>query len=144
MTLFISELFEKIDKAKTRQAKKDILIEQQDNHIFKYVLQGTYDPNVIWNTPKKFPKYVPDIAPLGLNEISLFTIMPKVSIFVDGHVKAKGLTEKKIGELLIQMLESLCKEEALIFEQMLKKKLKVKGLTEKLVLEVFPNLYRKV
>jgi hypothetical protein len=38
----------------------------------------------------------------------------------------------------------MCKDEALIFEQMLKKKLKVKGLTEKLVLEVFPNLYRKV
>jgi hypothetical protein len=35
-------------------------------------------------------------------------------------------------------------DESAIFTQMLKKKLKVKGLSEKLVLEVFPNLYRKV
>ena len=29
-------------------------------------------------------------------------------------------------------------------EELMKKKLKVNGLTEKLVLEVFPDLYRKV
>jgi len=65
-------------------------------------------------------------------------------MFVEGHAKANGLKEKKIKELLVQILESMGKEESSVFEQMLKKKLKVKGLTEKLVLEVFPNLYRKV
>jgi hypothetical protein len=108
------------------------------------VLQGTFDPSIQWNVPEKFPKYVADIAPLGLNEVSLFTVMPKCSIFVNGHAKSDGLKEKRIEELLIQILESMNKDESLVFEQMLKKKLKVKGLTEKLVLEVFPNLYRKV
>ena len=51
---------------------------------------------------------------------------------------------KKINEMLTQILESMHPDESLIFIQMLKKKLKVKGLTEKLVLEVFPDLYRKV
>ena len=144
MTLYISELFKKIAKAGSRKEKKGILEEYKDNNVFRFVLQGTFDPNIKWNVPKKFPKYVPDIAPLGLNEISLFTVMPKCSMFVDGHAKASGLKEKKIKELLLQILESMNKDESLIFEQMLKKKLKVKGLTEKLVLEVFPNLYRKV
>jgi hypothetical protein len=144
MTLYISELLNKITKAKTRKEKKAILEQYKDNNVFRFVLQGTFDPNIKWNVPKKFPKYTADIAPLGLNEISLFTVMPKCSIFVNGHAKAEGLKEKRIKELLIQMLESMCKDEAQIFEQMLKKKLKVKGLTEKLVLEVFPNLYRKV
>ena len=49
-----------------------------------------------------------------------------------------------MNELLIQVLESMHPAESMIFEQMLKKKLKVNGLTEKLVLEVFPDLYRKV
>ena len=144
MTLYISELFDKIDKAKTRQDKKDILEENKSNNVFRFVLQGTFDPSVEWNTPKKIPKYVPDVAPIGLNEISLFNVMPKCSMFVKGHPKSENLQEKKIGELLIQILESMCQGESLIFEQMLKKKLKVKGLSEKLVLEVFPNLYRKV
>ncbi len=144
MTLYISELLKKIAKAKTRKEKKTILEEYKDNNVFRFVLQGSFDPNIHWNVPKKFPKYIPDIAPLGLNETSLFTIMPKCSIFVNGHAKAEGLKEKRIKELLIQILESMCKDESAIFEQMLKKKLKVRGLTEKLVLEVFPNLYRKV
>ena len=54
------------------------------------------------------------------------------------------LKTKKINEMLTQILESMHPDESLIFIQMLKKKLKVKGLTEKLVLEVFPDLYRKV
>ena len=144
MTLYISELLKKITKAKTRKEKKAILEEYKDNNVFRFVLQGTFDPNIHWNVPKKFPKYTADIAPLGLNEISLFTVMPKCSMFVEGHAKANGLKEKKIKELLVQILESMGKEESSVFEQMLKKKLKVKGLTEKLVLEVFPNLYRKV
>ena len=70
--------------------------------------------------------------------------MPTCSIFVKDHPKAVNLKEKRIKELLIQMLESMHPDESAIFVQMVKKKLKVKGLTEKLVLEVFPDLYRKV
>ena len=56
MTLYISELLTKITKAKTRKEKKAILEEYKDNNIFKFVLQGTFDPNIVWNVPKKFPK----------------------------------------------------------------------------------------
>ena len=144
MTLYISEVLKKIAKAKSRKEKKAILEEHKTNNVFRFVLQGTFDPSIQWNTPKKMPKYVPDVAPLGMNETSLFTVMPKCSIFVAGHAKAAGLKEQRIKALLVQILESTRNDDALIFEQVLKKKLKVKGLTEKLVLEVFPNLYRKV
>ncbi|MBT6699117.1 MAG: hypothetical protein HOB15_01780 [Flavobacteriales bacterium] len=144
MTIYISELLKKIAKAKSRKQKKTILEEYKDNNVLKFVLQGTFDPSIEWNVPKKFPKYKPDDAPIGLNPQTLFVVVPKCSIFVKGHAKANGLTEKRTKELLIQVLESMHEDESLIFVQMLKKKLKVKGLTEKLVLEVFPNLYRKV
>jgi len=144
MTVYISELLKGIAKAKTRKEKKTLLEKYKTNNIFRFVLQGAFDPSIEWNVPKKMPKYEKDDAPIGLSEISLFTVMPKCSMFVKGHPKSINLKEKRIKELLIQMLESMHPDESLIFEQMLKKKLKVKGLTEKLVLEVFPNLYRKV
>ena len=144
MTVYISELLKGIAKAKTRAEKKKLLEQYKTNNIFKFVLQGTFDPSIEWNVPKNMPKYKKDDAPIGLSEISLFTVMPKCSMFVKGHPKSINLKEKRIKELLIQMLESMHPDESLIFEQMVKKKLKVKGLTEKLVLEVFPDLYRKV
>ena len=144
MTVYISELLKGIAKAKTRKEKKTLLEQYKTNNIFKFVLQGAFDPSIVWNVPKKMPKYKKDDAPIGLSEISLFTVMPKCSMFVKGHPKSINLKEKRIKELLIQMLESMHPDESLIFEQMVKKKLKVKGLTEKLVLEVFPDLYRKV
>jgi hypothetical protein len=48
-----------------------------------------------------------------------------------------------IWTILIQILESLGASEAALYMQMLKKKSKVKGLTSKLVLEVFPNMYKE-
>ena len=144
MTVYISELLKGIAKAKTRKEKKTLLEQYKTNNIFKFVLQGTFDPSIEWNVPKKMPPYKKDDAPIGLSETSLFTVMPKCSMFVKGHPKSEKLKTKRIKELLIQILESMHPDESLIFEQMLKKKLKVKGLTEKLVLEVFPNLYRKV
>ena len=144
MTVYISELLKGIAKAKSRKEKKTLLEQYKTNNIFKFVLQGTFDPSIVWNVPKKMPPYKKDDAPIGLSETSLFTVMPKCSMFVKGHPKSEKLKTKRIKELLIQILESMHPDESLIFEQMLKKKLKVKGLTEKLVLEVFPNLYRKV
>ena len=144
MTVYISELLKGISKAKTRAEKKKLLEQYKTNNVLRFVLQGTFDPSVVWNVPKVIPKYNKDDAPIGLSETSLFTIMPKCSIFVKGHPKSEILKAKRIKELLIQILESMHPDESLIFTQMLKKKLKVKGLTEKLVLEVFPDLYRKV
>ena len=144
MTVYISELLKGIAKAKPRKEKKALLEKYRTNNILRFVLQGTFDPSIVWNVPKKMPAYKKDDAPIGLSETSLFTVMPKCSIFVKDHPKANGLKEKRVKELLTQILESMHPDESLVFIQMLKKKLKCKGLTEKLVLEVFPDLYRKV
>ena len=144
MTKYISELFEEFEKLKSRKEKLAFLKGQFNNVMFKAVLQGTFDPNIKWHIPKEFPSYVPDDAPLGLNPSSLFNEMPRCTVFAVGHPKGEEVTEKRRNELLIQVLESMHPAESMIFEQMLKKKLKVNGLTEKLVLEVFPDLYRKV
>jgi len=144
MTEYISEIFKRIDRAKNRKLKKEILVSCKNNNIFKFVLQGTFDPDIEW-TVKKLPKYKPyNDRPIDLVETTLWHTIPKCSLFVKGHPRSKDLKEAKTEELLTQMLEIMHEAESIVFTSMLKKKLKVKGLTEKLVLEVFPDLYRKV
>ena len=144
MTEYISEIFSRINEAKNRKLKKEILVAASKNNIFKFVLQGTFDPSIEW-TITKLPKFKPyNDRPVDLVDSSLYATIPKCSLFVKGHPRSKDLSTKKTKELLTQMLEIMHEEESIVFTSMLKKKLKVKGLTEKLVLEVFPDLYRKV
>ena len=142
MTEYISEVFHRIDNAKNRKLKKEILESCKNNNVFKFILQGTFDPSIQWTI--KVPKYTAVVdKPLDLVDVSLFATVPKCSIFVKGHARSKPLGEKQSENLLLQMLEVMHQDESKIFAGMLKKKLKVKGLTAKLVLEVFPDLYLK-
>ena len=143
MTKYISELFEEFEKLKSRKEKLEFLKEHKDNAIFKAVLQGTFDPNIKWHITD-IPKYTPAIEPLGLNPSSLLNTIPKCTIFAVGHPKGEGVKPARMKVLLTQVLESMHKDESDLYVGMLKKKLKVKGLTESMVLEVFPDLYRKV
>lgn len=142
MTKYISEMFDEFEKTKSRKEKVTYLQEHKDHAMFKAVLQGAFDPNIQWKLD--VPDYTPDEAPLGLNPSNLFNEMPKCTIFAKDHPKGAEVKPKRLKELLIQVLEGMHSKESKIYEQMLKKKLKVKGLTEKLVLEVFPDLYREV
>ena len=143
MTKYISELFKEFEKLKSRKEKLGFLWDHKKNDIFKAVLQGAFDPNIKWHITD-IPEYTPDDAPLDVNPSSLFSEIPKCTIFAIGHPKSSGLKDKRMKELLIQVLESMHEDESNLYVGMLKKKLKVKGLTESIVLEVFPDLYRKV
>jgi len=142
MTKYISELFQEFEKLKSRKEKLGFLWDHKNNGAFTGVLQGAFDPNIKWKLP--VPQYTPDDAPIGLNPSNLFQEIPKCAIFAEGHYKGEGISQKRMKELLIQILESMHASESLLFEGMLRKKLKVKGLTEKMVLEAIPDLYRKV
>tara|TARA_B110000495_G_scaffold117651_1_gene102110 strand:- start:2026 stop:2460 length:435 start_codon:yes stop_codon:yes gene_type:complete len=140
---YISEIFANISKAKTRSEKKTILLANKSNSTFRFILQGTFDPSVEWTVPT-IPKFKGSDKPLELTDMNLFASVPKCSIFVKGHPKSAPVKLKKAKEILNEILEMMHKDESTIFAGMLKKKQKCKGLTEKLVLEVFPDLYRKV
>ena len=143
MTKYISELFKEFDKLKSRREKLGFLWDHKENGILTAVLQGAFDPNIQWKITD-IPKYTPAIEPLGLNPSSLLNTIPKCTIFAIGHPKSASVKKKRMIELLIQVLESMHKDESDLYVGMLKKKLKVKGLTESMVLEAIPNLYRKV
>ena len=143
MTKYISELFKEFEKLKSRREKCGFLWDHKKNGILTAVLQGAFDPNIKWHITD-MPEYTPDDAPIDVNPSSLFSEIPKCTIFAIGHPKGEGVKPARMKELLIQVLESMHKDESDLYVGMLKKKLKVKGLTESIVLEVFPDLYRKV
>ena len=141
-TITIGEIIGEFEKAKTRQAKKAVLEKHKDIPAFQHLLRGTFDPKVQWTITEQ-PDYVKDVeTPAGEEPNTLYVEIPNCSIFVKGHAASAKLKPQRTKELLIQIFESLGASEASLYMQMLKKKSKVKGLTSKLVLEVFPNLYK--
>ena len=142
-TIMVGEIFEKINSAKSKKGKKDILNKYRDVTALKHYLRGLFDPKIEWDI-KEEPDYKPDVeTPEGEEANSLYVEMPLCSIFVKGHKAGSALKPERRKQLLIQILESLHETEAQLYMQMLKKKTKVKGLTSLLVLEVFPGLYKE-
>ena len=143
VTLMISEILDKFEKAKSRQGKKDILTKYKDVSALKWFLRGVFDPKVEWLIDEEPDFKKDDITPEGEQPNSLYVEIPKCSLFVKGHPSSAKVQIKRLKEILIQVLESLPATEAALYMQMLKKKSKIKGLTSKLVLEVFPNMYKE-
>ena len=142
-TITVGEIIDEFEKAKNRQAKKVVLEKHKDITVLQHLLRGTFDPKVQW-TINEEPDYVKDVEiPEGAEPNTLYQEIPNCSIFVKGHNASAKLKPQRTKELLIQVLESLGASEASLYMQMLKKKSKVKGLTSKLVLEVFPNMYKE-
>ena len=142
-TITVGEIIGEFEKAKSRQAKKEVLEKHKDIEVLRHLLRGIFDPKVQWTITEE-PDYVKDVeTPEGAEPNTLYQEIPNCSIFVKGHQAAAKLKPQRTKELLIQILESLDNSEASLYMQMLKKKSKVKGLTSKLVLEVFPNMYKE-
>ena len=143
VTVMISEIFSEFEKAKTRQAKKTVLEKHKDILVLQHLLRGIFDPKVQWTISEE-PDYAKDVeTPEGQEPNTLYQEIPNCSIFVKGHPSSAKLKLGRAKQILIQILESLGASEASLYMQMLKKKSKVKGLTSKLVLEVFPNMYKE-
>ena len=142
-TITVGEIIGEVEKAKSRQAKKEVLEKHKGVEALRHLLRGTFDPKVQWTITEE-PDYSEDnLPPEGEEANSLYVEMSKCSIFVKGHPASAKLKPERTKQLLIQVLESLGATEAKLYMQMLKKKSKVKGLTSKLVLEVFPDMYKE-
>jgi len=137
----IYEILNEVELAETRQQKKEVL---QNNNLFhfKEVLKNTFNPDIQFYVDKQFPtEYIkPDTAP-GIRFAGIESEIRRAYLFVKGNSTADSLTPEKRKILLLQLLESFEPEEALVWFNMMKKDLKVKGLTESLVKEVFPELF---
>lgn len=129
-------LFELIDKAKSQKERKELLIQNQNDSIKRF-LKYTFDKNIKFLLPEGTPPYrrMPD----GNDNTKLiYGQLRLLYLFVDGE--SPNIPQSRREMKFIEMLESVTPEEADLLLQMKDKKLKVRGLTSKLVTETFPGL----
>jgi hypothetical protein len=137
--LLYSEIFDKFESLPSR-AEKIAYLQKVANKPFVEFLSGAFNPNIQFDVI--IPDYRPSFDPPGLSMTYLDAEMQRLYRFVVGHPKRpENLSDKKKSELLLVVLESLHKDEAKLLVELLTKKIKVKGLTPKLVHEAFPEIY---
>jgi len=136
----IYEILDLFNKEQTRQDRIKILQENNQPHFLE-VLKFTFNPKYEFYVEKEFPKDYkkPDTFP-GIRLAGIESEIRRIYLWMKGNPVADHLTEEKRHVLLLQLFESFEPREAEIWFNMMKKNLKVPGLTESLVQEVYPQL----
>ena len=134
--LLISEIFTKINNAKDKPKKIEIL-KQNDKPALRQILKGAFDPKIEWELPEGIPPYIENDVPAGTEHTLLITEAKKLWHFVRGADKATNKLQKET--MFIQMLEGLHKDEAKVLLDMKNNTLNktYKGLTADMVKEAF-------
>lgn len=138
--LEVYEVLERVAKAKTKQERVNIL-KTHDCISLRDVLRGTFDEAIQWNLPEGEPPYTPNKPESPPS--TLHRQHRNFKYFVKGLRESENLNKIKRERMFIEVLESVHPEDAKVVLSMIKKKQPVKGLTKKLVQEVFPNLILK-
>lgn len=134
-----TEIFDEFQKAPTRKDKIDVL-RKYDNGRLREFLFLMFSPNIEFDV--EIPKtYKVNPEPVGMTMSTLHLEVTRLYRFVKGHPKkAAGLTGDKQKNLLINVLESIHKDEAELLVKVLKHEAKVPYLTLQIVKEAFPGI----
>ena len=134
--VLVSEIFTKINNAKDKPKKIEIL-KEYDNAALRQLLKGCFDPKIEWDLPPGVPPFIENEAPAGTEHTSLLVESKKLWHFVKG---ADTLTNRlKKETLFIQILEGLHEADANVLLDVKNGTLNktYKGLTADMVKEAF-------
>ena len=135
-TLLMSEVLDKVHKAKTKE-KKISLLREHDTQALRMVLKSSFDPKIEWMMPEGEVPFTPNDVPAGTEHTRLASEARKLYRFVrGGDNEINQMTREKI---FIQMLEGLHVSEANLVINAKDKKLHqvYKGLSAAVVKEAF-------
>jgi hypothetical protein len=133
------EIFAEFQKAPTRKEKIDVL-RRYDSGRFREFLFLMFSPNVEFDV--EIPKtYKVNPEPEGMTMSTLHIEVTRLYRFIKGHPKKSvGLTGEKQQNLLINVLESIHKDEAELLINVMKREAKIPYLTSQIVKEAFPGI----
>ena len=136
MDLLISEILDKVSKAKSKQEKVNILREN-DHQSLRMVIKSSFDSNIEWQLPEGDVPYTRNEAPEGTEHASLSYESRKLYHFIKGG--NNQITQNKRETMFVQMLEGLHQSEADVLVAAKDKKLHqvYKGLSVPVVKEAF-------
>ncbi len=130
----VVETLEMVGKAKTREEKKQILLDRE-NFATKAILQLNYHPNVKWKIPRGAPPYTPSE---NQADASLHFEVKKLDYYVDPSPHDIPMLRRE--SMFVQLLERLDPKDAKLIIAMKDKKITYKGLSYKLVKDTWPDL----
>jgi hypothetical protein len=139
MDKLVPEIFDLVDKAKSKDEKINLL-RQHDSQPIRGLLRLNFDPNFNFDLPEGDPPYKKDVdRPIGYTETNLYTEVRRFYIWLQPQ---DGLTKLKKESLFINLLEGIHYTEAEVLllckDKNLKKKYKT--IKEDLVREAYPTL----
>ena len=135
MDLLIYEVLDKAGKARKKEQKVQILVDNE-SWALKDVLRGSYDSKVSWLLPGGDPPYTPS-KPDSIPS-NLFKKNTDFRYFVHGGEGTK-LPAYKREAIFIGLIEAIHPEDAKIVISMINKE-KFHGITRNIIEEAFPGL----
>lgn len=137
MNILLNTLFDKIENAKSYDERKEILNTFTNPRLVEILGHHFNKRDWFLKDEADIPQYNPAKEAEGYAPSTLLHEVRRFYIFKDDFVKVPN--DRK-GAILANMLESMHAEEAQLLLSILLGTLKVKGLTKKLVSDVFPNI----
>lgn len=153
----LSEAFDEIKNAKRKHEKIALMVKYgtQDANVptartFQALLMGNFHPGIKFDTP--IPDYKPMDVPVSFGYTGVYDAILRIYIFQTddsairdiwrpNQPKTSILSVERKTEILIQMLESMQKDDAVVLTNLLSKNFqKSYGITESMVREAFPGL----
>jgi hypothetical protein len=135
MQVSLSEFLKKVSELKTKEEKIEAL-RANDSIPLRVILQGAFDPSVVWLLPVGNPPYKPSI--LTDQEHVLVARCTKLRYFIKGFYD--NLKQSKREKMFVDMLETVDKRDAELLCAIKDKKLPYDGITVALVREAIPDL----
>ena len=108
-SLLISEILDKVHKAKTKSQKVDIL-RMNDSQSLRMILKASFDPTKKWVIPSGEVPFTPNDAPIGTEHTVLASEAKKLYHFIEGGDNETKQSRKE--NMFIQMCEGLHESEA--------------------------------
>ena len=135
-TPLMSEVLDKVAKAKTKKQKVELL-RQHNSDALRMVLKSSFDPRIEWDLPEGDVPYTPNEAPEGTEHNMLVHEARTLYHYIKGG--NPQLTQNRRENMFIQLLEGLHQSEAEIIVAAKDKGLhrKYKGLSANVVKEAF-------
>lgn len=135
MQIGLAEFLEKVGKLRKTQQKVEAL-RANDSYPLRVILQGAFDPNVVWLLPAGKPPYKPneivDQQHVLINDIRYITY------FIKGF--HDNLPQVKREQMFIELLERVDPKDAELLCAIKEKKLPFPGITLQHVVEGLPGL----
>tara|TARA_Y100000114_G_scaffold134271_1_gene134246 strand:+ start:1800 stop:2276 length:477 start_codon:yes stop_codon:yes gene_type:complete len=135
-SLLFSEILDKVHKAKTKDAKVEIL-KKFDNQSLRMVIKSSFDPKIVWELPEGDVPFKPNDAPAGTEHTRLASEAKKLYHYIKGGDNDTPKYKKEL--MFVQLLEGLHETEAKLIINAKDKKLHqvYKGLSKEVVKEAF-------